>query len=673
MTLLPETKFLIDGVENCFSSIHRSTFELKLSLCFEKQLTEMLADLLSSACKQKEQIDGVVLVGGSSRIPKIKKIFTDFFGSDILNHNVNADEAIAHGAAYLAAVLSGHKCIERITIDDVRNSEEIYDPESKRYRYKVNDKFPVDLQNDLSLDRSGIFYQVKYVVADQDHTRSHKLWVNEGMSDSERNDLEMQFMKFQEDEDQLLKCDAAMNDLESCCFQLQNMIETTSLEVNIKCRNSLENQCTEVLSWLDDCNSASLKDCVAMKGDLILTCKSIVERFPHANELKYAFNRILNISEPFSEVVPTTDDSGSLSPDSGIGLESTNSKACPGSIDELSNSSDQKLATTFRSDKHKSDVSASKLNSGDRSATPVQRSTGDRSAASVQRSTGYRSATSVQRSTGDRSATSAQHNAGGDSVSSTEHSTRSQGVLSSQGSTKYSVSSTMGQGVHSSSARGNRTSMGITQNADIAQSFTSPNLPPVPGSNIPLWTKGENVGNRPNRKRDSNITSKTFSIEYKNISSKRSTNDGRNAYNVSKLSDPSFVETSNRYTPIYNLNTFDKNDFLDEYDTHYESKSIPTASNRTTDLTQPQVHNFATPRKPKSPKHSPHRRTGQDVDSSIIQSSPPECGPDGKGSETRVNILDVDEATDKPGSKDKKRNLLRRGWNAFIGWISGEG
>jgi molecular chaperone DnaK (HSP70) len=57
---------------------------------------------------QKTDIDEVVLVGGSTRIPKIRQLVEDFFGKQKkLNVNLNPDEAIAHGAAVQAGILSG--------------------------------------------------------------------------------------------------------------------------------------------------------------------------------------------------------------------------------------------------------------------------------------------------------------------------------------------------------------------------------------------------------------------------------------------------------------------------------------------------------------------------------------------------------------------------------------
>lgn len=55
----------------------------------------------------KEKVDEIVLVGGSTRIPKIQKLLSDFFGGKKLEKSINPDEAVAYGAAVQAGILSG--------------------------------------------------------------------------------------------------------------------------------------------------------------------------------------------------------------------------------------------------------------------------------------------------------------------------------------------------------------------------------------------------------------------------------------------------------------------------------------------------------------------------------------------------------------------------------------
>merc|ERR1719478_1917136 len=63
--------------------------------------------VLKDAKISKSEIDDVVLVGGSTRIPKVQQLLIDYFNGKELCKNINPDEAVAYGAAVQAAILSG--------------------------------------------------------------------------------------------------------------------------------------------------------------------------------------------------------------------------------------------------------------------------------------------------------------------------------------------------------------------------------------------------------------------------------------------------------------------------------------------------------------------------------------------------------------------------------------
>ena len=69
----------------------------------------------------KNGVDEVVLIGGSSRIPKVQQLLQDFFNGKELNKSINPDEAVAYGAAVQAAILTGTggKATEEVLLLDV--------------------------------------------------------------------------------------------------------------------------------------------------------------------------------------------------------------------------------------------------------------------------------------------------------------------------------------------------------------------------------------------------------------------------------------------------------------------------------------------------------------------------------------------------------------------------
>ena len=96
-----------DGID-FVSSISRAVFESMNADLFRKTI-EPVEKVLKDAKKSKSQIDEIVLVGGSTRIPKIQQLLSEFFNGKKLNNEVNPDEAVAFGATVQAAILSGNK------------------------------------------------------------------------------------------------------------------------------------------------------------------------------------------------------------------------------------------------------------------------------------------------------------------------------------------------------------------------------------------------------------------------------------------------------------------------------------------------------------------------------------------------------------------------------------
>ena len=100
-----EIDALFEGVD-FYSKISRARFEELCADLFRSTL-EPVEKALRDAKMDKSQIHEVVLVGGSTRIPKIQKLLQDFFNGKNLNKSINPDEAVAYGAAIQAAILSG--------------------------------------------------------------------------------------------------------------------------------------------------------------------------------------------------------------------------------------------------------------------------------------------------------------------------------------------------------------------------------------------------------------------------------------------------------------------------------------------------------------------------------------------------------------------------------------
>jgi len=100
-----EIDSLFEGID-FYTAITRARFEELCADLFRGTL-EPVEKALRDAKMDKSSIDELVLVGGSTRIPKVQKLLTDFFNGKELNKSINPDEAVAYGAAVQAAILTG--------------------------------------------------------------------------------------------------------------------------------------------------------------------------------------------------------------------------------------------------------------------------------------------------------------------------------------------------------------------------------------------------------------------------------------------------------------------------------------------------------------------------------------------------------------------------------------
>merc|ERR1711871_762033 len=100
-----EIDSLYEGMD-FFTSIPRARFEELCQDLFRCTL-DPVEKVLRDAKMDKRSVHEVVLVGGSTRIPKVQALLSDFFGGKELNKSINPDEAVAYGAAVQAAILNG--------------------------------------------------------------------------------------------------------------------------------------------------------------------------------------------------------------------------------------------------------------------------------------------------------------------------------------------------------------------------------------------------------------------------------------------------------------------------------------------------------------------------------------------------------------------------------------
>merc|ERR1719272_2663430 len=100
-----KVELVVDGDEYTLD-FTRSTFEQLNEALFNRTL-DTVKRVLADAKLEPSDIDDIVLVGGSTRIPQVQALLRSFFNNKELCRSINPDEAVAYGAAVQAAILSG--------------------------------------------------------------------------------------------------------------------------------------------------------------------------------------------------------------------------------------------------------------------------------------------------------------------------------------------------------------------------------------------------------------------------------------------------------------------------------------------------------------------------------------------------------------------------------------
>jgi len=266
-----EIDSLFEGID-FYTSITRARFEELCSDLFKGTL-EPVEKAMRDAKMDKSSINDIVLVGGSTRIPKIQKLLQDFFNGKELNKSINPDEAVAYGAAVQAAILTGDTS-EAMTKDNhlLGKFDLTGIPPAPRGVPQIEVTFDIDANGILNVSAcdKSTGKQNKITITN-DKGRLSKEEIERMVNDAE---------KFKDEDNKQKDRISAKNGLESYCFNMKTTIDDEKMADKISAddKKVIADKCDDAIKWLDANQLAEVEEFQEKQKEVEAVCNPIITK-----------------------------------------------------------------------------------------------------------------------------------------------------------------------------------------------------------------------------------------------------------------------------------------------------------------------------------------------------------------------------------------------------------